>query len=405
MLIEDFKEEECGYVVVGSRGEVYLVGHEAKDLLKVGSHIDAENYEPKKLKASHPFHLRSPLIAMLEVTRRCNLDCLHCYIDAGEPRENEMDTEEIYKVLDDLKKMKVFHIFITGGEPFIRKDIADILNYASECNFFISIVTNGTMLTERLLSQISNRGRIGFEISYLGGLSPRFTHQEAFNLLKKKLALVQKFGFPRLSWFCITKSNIDRMYELGDWCLRNGFWIEYREVMMIGRCKENREIALDIDDVEKNKERIDLFNDELRQILQDKFPKKAKNVFDLCFALEYSLRACKGGRSFVYICSNGDVYPCSNCAGEELFFAGNVRENPFPEMWENSFKSIRAIEWKDFKGCETCELNKYFGGVQFCKLRCPTLSNVLYGDPLQCGASDYAIGIAKAVLEGSQSGT
>lgn len=403
MLIEDFKEEECGYVVVGSKGEIYLVGHDAKDQLKIGSLIDPEKYEPKKLKVSLPFHLRSPLIVMLEVTKQCNMDCKHCYIYAGEPRENEMSTEEIYSVLDDLKKMKVFHVFITGGEPFLRSDIIDILNYAADRNLFVSVVTNGTLLTEKLLSQITNRDHVGFEISYLYGLAPQLTHQQAFDLLKKKLSLVKKLGFTKLCWFCITKSNIDRMYELGNWCLRNGFWIEYREVMLIGRCKENREIALDIDDVEKNKERIDLFNDdELKEILENQFPKTAKNAFDLCFAFEYSLRACKGGRSFAYICSNGDMYPCSNCAAEELFFAGNVRESSFSDIWENSFKSIRGIEWKDFKECETCELNEYFGGTQFCKLRCPALSNVLHGDPLYCGASDYAIGIAKTVLESAQ---
>lgn len=402
MLVEDFREEEFGYILVGKRGDVHVVGLEARDHLNAGKILDEGNYRLTKMKVKIPFHLRSPLIVMLEVTKRCNLACKHCYIYAGEPREKEMNKEAIYKILDELKRIKVFHVFITGGEPFTRSDILDIINYAEECDFFIQIVTNGILLRETLLSHFRNRGHIGFGISYLGGLGNGLNNVEAFEILKDRIGLLKKYGFPAQCWFSVTKLNLDFMYDVGKWCLDNGVLPVYEDAMLLGRCKENSHLVLDVDDVEKNMKGLEVMNvdqpTEPHRRVRDQLS-KSEDVFDICYALEHSVKACKGGRSFVYICSNGDVYPCSNCASENLFLAGNLYEKPFSEIWEKSFKDMREITWNRFKGCETCELNMDYVAGQFCKLRCPPLSKVLYDDPLYCGAGSYAKAISKIKLK------
>ena len=61
---------------------------------------------------------------------------------------------------------------------------------------------------------------------------------------------------------------------------------------------------------------------------------------------------CKGGRSFAHITSNGDVFPCSNCAMENIFIAGNIRENSLLNIWNNSFKDMRKIQYSDFEKCK-----------------------------------------------------
>lgn len=396
MQIKDFREEKFGYAVIGTRGEVCLATQKAKDHLRVGAHLDENEYKPTVLTVNDPFRLEAPLIVMLEVTRQCNLTCGHCYISAGEPRENEMDTETIYKVLDELKKLKVFTIFITGGEPFLRSDITDIINYAEKCNFTIQIVTNGTLLTDTVLSQIRNRESMGFGISYLGGLDNGFSDDEAFSLLKEKVKLLKKYNFNVSVWFCVTKLNIDKMYEVGEWCLQNGVWPAFQSVMSNGRCREHPFLALDVSDVEAYVKGLCVYDDnEHTDIASKEKAKDYKNVFDICYALEFSAAACKGGRTFAYICSNGDVYPCSNCAGEDLFRAGNLYDSTLSDIWKKSFQDMRAFTWNDFKGCETCELNASLGENQFCKLRCAAVSKALYDDPLYCGATEYTKAISK----------
>ncbi|KYK37828.1 MAG: radical SAM protein [Theionarchaea archaeon] len=383
MLLSNFRQEEFGYTVVGSRGEMAIVTPEAKNHLRIGKSLDIDKYKPRRLRISLPFHLKAPLVTMVEVTKKCNLRCGHCYLDAGEPRENEMDTEGIYRVLDELKEIKAFHILITGGEPFVRSDIVDIINYAQKCGFFVQIITNGTLLSDTLLSQIEDRGRVSFAITYLGGLQAGFSNDEAFTLLKKKIALIRSHEFPVMCWYCVTKLNLDKKLEIHQWCVDNNVDTNHQDVMPIGRCRGNIALLLDINDIEKNLEEAE--EDDERDY---------RSAFDMCYILEHSARVCKGGRTFAYICSNGDVYPCSNCAAEKLFLAGNLNESPFLDLWEDSFKDIRGITWDDFKGCKTCELHLNPAPGQFCKLRCPPFSKILYGDPLYCGATEYAKAIS-----------
>lgn len=386
MLLYSFREEEFGYTLVGEGGEIALVAPDAREHLKIGEHIECEKYRLRKFRVSIPFRLQAPLITMVEVTKQCNLSCGHCYLRAGEQRENEFDTKDVYSVLDDLKRMKAFHILITGGEPFLRSDIVDIINYAQKCGFFIEVVTNGTLLTKEILSQIESRERTSFALSFLGGLQAGLTNEEAFNLMKEKIMLVKNEGFTPMCWYIVTKLNLDYKAEVAQWCLENGIMNNHQDIMPIGRAIGNTDLLLDVGDVQKNLDETDE-DDEDRG--------REKTAFDVCYILEHSAKACKGGRTFAYICANGDVYPCSNCAADELYVAGNLYENSLPEIWQTSFKDILAFTWNDFQGCKTCELDQSSVLGQFCKLRCPPLSRILYGDPLYCGATEYAKEISK----------
>lgn len=82
--------------------------------------------------------------ATIELTYRCNEKCRHCYVydETGE----ELSTKELKRVLDELREMGVLSILFTGGEPFARDDIFEILEHAYNKNFAIDIFTNGTLL-------------------------------------------------------------------------------------------------------------------------------------------------------------------------------------------------------------------------------------------------------------------
>lgn len=82
--------------------------------------------------------------ATIELTYRCNERCRHCYID--ERNGEELTTEQVKKVLDDLHDMGVLAVLFTGGEVFVRDDIFEILEYAYEKRFAVDIFTNGTLL-------------------------------------------------------------------------------------------------------------------------------------------------------------------------------------------------------------------------------------------------------------------
>jgi radical SAM additional 4Fe4S-binding domain len=89
-----------------------------------------------------------PLSGMLEVTGRCNARCPYCYVLQEHP-EKELTTREVFLAIDKLVDAGMLYLGITGGEPFIRNDILDILSYVINKNIFdLTIFTNGTLLTE-----------------------------------------------------------------------------------------------------------------------------------------------------------------------------------------------------------------------------------------------------------------
>ena len=113
-----YSREPFGYLVSFPDGSLDLYNDGAESLfLTASERQELEPYRLETLGVPSDFHLNSPLIVWFEVTRKCNLLCTHCYIDAGRPRANELSFEEVIEVLDDLKRLGVFSLVLAGGEP------------------------------------------------------------------------------------------------------------------------------------------------------------------------------------------------------------------------------------------------------------------------------------------------
>ena len=122
---------------------------------------------------------RVPLQVSIEVTRRCPLECLHCYnnlpmADVG-ARLREMSKEEHFRVLDELVEMGCFWILYTGGEIFARKDFLEIYIYAKKKGFLITLFTNGTIINEQIADYLVEWPPFAIEITMYG--STRETYE------------------------------------------------------------------------------------------------------------------------------------------------------------------------------------------------------------------------------------
>src|SRR5579859_6689524 len=97
---------------------------------------------------------RTPLKVSIEVTRRCPLECQHCYnnlpMGDHDARRREMSAEEHFRLLDELVEMGCFWLLYTGGEIFARKDFIEIYTYAKKKGFLITLFTNGTLISEKI---------------------------------------------------------------------------------------------------------------------------------------------------------------------------------------------------------------------------------------------------------------
>lgn len=115
---------------------------------------------------------RVPLEVSIEVTRRCPLECQHCYnnlpMGDQEARSREMTTEEHLKMLDELEEMGCFWLLYTGGEIFARKDFLEIYTYAKKKGFLITLFTNGTLINERIADYLVEWPPFAIEITLYG---------------------------------------------------------------------------------------------------------------------------------------------------------------------------------------------------------------------------------------------
>jgi radical SAM protein with 4Fe4S-binding SPASM domain len=115
---------------------------------------------------------RVPLHVSIEVTRRCPLECLHCYnnLPMGdmEAKQRELTKEEHFRVLDELVDMGCFWLLYTGGEIFARKDFLEIYTYAKKKGFLITLFTNGIQVTEQIADYLVEWPPFAIEITLYG---------------------------------------------------------------------------------------------------------------------------------------------------------------------------------------------------------------------------------------------
>jgi radical SAM protein with 4Fe4S-binding SPASM domain len=115
---------------------------------------------------------RVPLQVSIEVTRRCPLECLHCYnnLPMGdlEAKQRELTKEEHFRVLDELVEMGCFWILYTGGEIFARKDFLEIYTYAKQKGFLVTLFTNGTIINEQIADYLAEWPPFAIEITLYG---------------------------------------------------------------------------------------------------------------------------------------------------------------------------------------------------------------------------------------------
>jgi Fe-coproporphyrin III synthase len=119
---------------------------------------------------------RRPIIVW-NITRNCNLKCVHCYNDSGGGKaSNELTTEQGKAVIDDLARFGAPSILFSGGEPLMREDILELLRYANDLGLRTVISTNGTLIGTAAAEKIKNLGvsYVGISLDGMGPINDKF---------------------------------------------------------------------------------------------------------------------------------------------------------------------------------------------------------------------------------------
>jgi MoaA/NifB/PqqE/SkfB family radical SAM enzyme len=159
-----------------------------------------------------------PKIVEFEVTLACNLRCIHCYCMAGKKSADELTTNEIMKVMKDLKDLDVWAFDIVGGEPFMRPDIFDLLSYAKDIDLRVMVNTNGTLINEDIvqkLKEVNPDVLIGVS---LDGPDPDVNDfvrgKGSFEKAVRGIKLFVEYGFDPVILNVINKRNWKRFEDM-----------------------------------------------------------------------------------------------------------------------------------------------------------------------------------------------
>ncbi|MCH9682817.1 MAG: radical SAM protein [Deltaproteobacteria bacterium] len=379
------RSEQFGYTIAFKSGTVGFYQHSAGALLLDGaSEEELEEHKIKTMAVGENFHLSGPLIAWLELTLKCNLPCKHCYINAGSKRPNELDTEELKGVIDQLADKGVMCLVLIGGEPMMHPDFLELLHHAYDRDLVICVATNGHYIEPEILEQIPKD--VVISISADGtSYQKKLRVTSSWDRIRSKLLMVRKAGFPTGIMATLTNQNVDECHELLDFAIENDIYFGTSTFEPIGRGQRFPELkptAAIAEQAAELRRREEEHEGNILPRLGLTFTKffYASHVIGAATKQEFC------GSTLAYIQADGEVFPCTSCSSIQRHSAGSLRTQKFDEIWETGFTEFRKMTWDKFKGCASCEYSKK---EYTCFGRCPVLSEVYTGDPLVCGFSDF----------------
>jgi radical SAM protein with 4Fe4S-binding SPASM domain len=382
-----YNAESFGFIVAFPDGEISLAAPSAMSVLH--DQVSREDLAPHLLgsiEVAEPFHLATPPLVWLELTRNCNLACPHCYINGGRRRANEMPAGRWFDLLDEMAAMGVWAVAFTGGEPTLHRKFVDLVWHARARDLLVGIATHGMFLSDELLTSLPRDGvivSVSIDDLHVGRNGTGVSTAQA----RESILRAQSHGFLTNVMTNTHRRNVGQLAELMEWAERHHVSVRSVPFSPIGRGKRYR----DLENVPEDVEHAAAFW--VRECeWEHEYHRKAGLCVGLIFnyglTLSYMTRRCSSGRFLCYVAADGTVFPCTMCAAEEIFAAGNVRDRQFAAVWRDDWE-IRHFSWANFEQtCEGCPINT---SRYFCASRCPAMSHARHGSFFECGASEFEI--------------
>ncbi len=346
-----------------------------------------------------------PRVVSWNITKRCNLKCEHCYIDAkfgGSAPAGELSTDECLRVLGELAELNSSALLIiTGGEPFLRKDLFRITTRASEIGFMVVIGTNGTVISDRLADQIPDAGIQGLSLSLHALTSEphdRFVGvQGAWDNTVRGAAVLREHDIPFIIQTSVTPWNEAEIPQIVDKAKALGARV-FNLYFLVGTGRGAGQTPLAPDAYEALLETLYLSQKqhEGEMIVNAKCAPHFKRVIWQHDPGSANLRAygtgCPAGVHYLQITPDGKVTPCPYMGHS----VGDLRTQTFTEIWEGS-GLLQGLRKADLGGrCGECEFKSFCGGCR-CRAYAET-GDALAEDPA-CGYEPGTLSAEPVVLE------
>ena len=316
-----------------------------------------------------------------EITGKCNLNCIHCRSASSlSSYDSVFDTDGAKALIDEITSFCKPVLVLSGGEPLMRKDVFELASYGTEKGLRMCLATNGTLVDDHVCERIKDSGMRIVSLSLDGstaGMHDNFRNQPgAFEGTLRAADYFRKHDIEFIINSSFTKRNqgdIAQTYRLAKEMGATAWYMFM--IVPTGRGEEIMGELISKEDYESilewhyqmEKEETDMLvrptcaPHYYRIVLQKA---KEEGIDFKRRSLKFSTGGGKGcicGQTIAFIDSRGNVQPCSYFP----VFAGNVREQSFREIWDNSELFSKLRDFSSYEGrCGSCEYINVCGGCR-----------------------------------------
>ena len=315
------------------------------------------------------------------VTNDCNLRCTHCYVSSGDyVPPDELGTEEMLRLIDEARDLGVARFYFTGGEPFMRKDIFELVDHVCAASELV-ILTNATTFNAPLLAKLAAAAerangrpgegaprRLHFQVSLDGpdaatheAVRGARTFERTLHGIRELVAL----GLVPAVSTSLTVHVIDRLAEVTSLLRTLGVkehhlhWLQDR-----GRAYDNQGLGLPPSRVTEARRETSAVAASLGMVIDN----EASHRVRVRGKRGRKTDLCNCGYESLGIFSDGRVYPCVWLAGAPSLDCGSIRQSSLRDIWLASpvLQALRETSVQNREGCSECHLKFLCGGGTGC---------------------------------------
>jgi mycofactocin biosynthetic radical S-adenosylmethionine protein MftC len=315
--------------------------------------------------------LDAPICLTWELTYACNLACVHCLSSSGRRDPRELSTAECFDVIDELQRMQVFYVNIGGGEPTVRRDFWEILDYSVAHDVGVKFSTNGSRITPAVAARLARTDYVDVQISIDGATAEVNDAVRGIGSYATALRAMERLSAAGVSGFkvsvVVTRENVGQLDAFKAIADRHSAQLRLTRLRPSGR---GADVWEELHPTAAQQRRL---YDWLLEHGEDVLT--GDSFFHLAAYGEPlpGLNLCGAGRVVCLIDPVGDVYACP-FAIHDAFLAGNVRsEGGFTKVWRESelFRDLRrpqtsgtCMSCSQFDACRGgCMAAKFFTGL------------------------------------------
>ncbi|WP_319939623.1 radical SAM/SPASM domain-containing protein [Xenorhabdus littoralis] len=360
----------------------------------------------------------APIHVDFDMTNACNLACHHCHAASGKRQRDELTSEEIKRAIAELHQNGVIDLTIAGGEPFLRPELPEILEYAHSCQgIYTTVVTNGTLLKRDTVKKLSsNCSGVNFNISIDGSTPDKLDilrHRKKRDSNKRTLLFrqvtagakaISDAGLTLGVSFVVSGMNADDLENVYDMAVNElgaksvtairffpaGFGKSALSELAL-KYEEWEKIILDLTRRHDSFQNLTIsvsapWEIYLPLLNNGYTPQQVWEIWqyrstltDPVYSSEYQVGDASGIGD-LNISGNGKVYPSVLMSGNHDVLCGNIREQSLKEIWYNSYtlKKLRNIRLSEIGGpCLDCHIRDLCGAGS--RSRALSITGSIYG--------------------------